>query len=103
MRPPMLHTAYKVDKVRNKYGDYEGSTENALPCHFREITALIDGLADNIQSDALAWFMPDSGIVKGDVISFESTLYKVERLTKARRLRSTNVEFIKTELMRYKS
>lgn len=103
MKPPMLHTAYKVTKVRNKYGDYEGNDQTALPCHFREITALIDGLADTIQSDALAWFEPESGVVKGDVISFEDTLYKVERLTKARKLRSTNVEFIKTELMRYKS
>ena len=103
MKPPMLHTAYKLTKTRNKYGDYEGSSQTPLVCHFREITSLIDGLADTIQSDAMAWFEPDSGIVKGDVISFEDVLYKVERLTKARKLRSTNVEFIKTDLMRYKS
>lgn len=100
----MLHTAYKVTKARGKYGDYNGSNQTALPCHFREITALQDvGISDTIQSDAMAWFEADSGVLKGDVIKFEDTLYKVERLTNARRLRNTQVLFIKTELNRYKN
>lgn len=99
----MLQTAYKVTKTRNEYGDYEGTDKTAIYCKFREITRLVDGLADTVESDAMAWFEPDSGVIKGDVIEYENTLYKVEKLTNARTLRSTQVLFIKTELNRYKN
>jgi len=102
LKPPMLHTAYKLTTTRNKYGDYVSSDETELNCHFREITELQHNeLADGVQSDAMAWFEPDSGIERGDVIKFESVYYKVERLTQARRLRSTAVQFIKVSLMKY--
>lgn len=100
--PPMFHTAYKVTSSRNAYGDYIASGETSLKCHFRVINGLVAG--DNneeIQSDAMAWFEPDSGVVKGDIIKFEGTHYRVERLTEARRLRNPAILFIKCELLKY--
>lgn len=100
--PPMFHTAYKVTSSRNAYGDYTSSGETTLKCHFRVINGLVTGGAnEEIQSDALAWFEPDSGVVKGDIIKFEGTHYRVERLTEARRLRNTSILFIKTDLLKY--
>ena len=100
--PPMFHTAYKVTSSRNAYGDYTASGETSLKCHFRVINTLVTS-TDNeqVQSDAMAWFEPDSGVVKGDIIKFEGTHYRVERLTEARRLRNPSILFIKTELLKY--
>lgn len=101
MKPPMLHTAYKVDMSRNAYGDFIASGDTALRCHFREISTQIIDNNEVIESDAMAWFEPDSGIEKNDIIKFDSVFWQVERLTKARRLRQPAVQFIKVELRRY--
>jgi hypothetical protein len=98
----MLHTAYKVTTSRNAYGDYLPSTHTELKCHFRYITEQVtDSSNETIQSDAMAWFEPDSGIDRKDVIKYENQFFRVERVIKARKLRSTEVQFIKVELLKY--
>jgi len=101
MKPPMLHTAYKVTMTSNAYGDRIAGAETALKCHFRHITQHIFESNEVVESDAMAWFEPDSGIARGNIIKFEGEHFEVERVIKARRLRSTNVLFIKTELRKY--
>ena len=102
MKPPMLHTVYKVTKTRNAYGDYTASGETALKAHVRIINDLqTTSMNEQINSDALMWFEPDSGVVKGDILKFDGTHYRVERLTEARRLRNPTVQFIKCELLKY--
>ena len=101
MKPPMLHTAYKVTTTRNAYGDYIPSGEVALSCHFRYINEQVTSTNDEtIQSDAMAWFEPDSGVDRKDIIKFEGEHFRVERVIKARRLRETAVQFIKVELLK---
>lgn len=97
----MLHTAYKVTTTRNAYGDFIPSGETALPCHFRYITEQVTAGNETIQADAMAWFKADSGIDRKDIIKFENEYFRVERVTKARRLRETNVQFIKVDLLKY--
>lgn len=102
MRPPMLHTAYKVTTTRDAYGSYTASAETALPCHFRYITQQItDTNSETINSDAMAWFMPNSGIDRKDIVKIDGQHFRVERVTKARRLRDPAVQFIKVELLKY--
>ena len=102
MKPPMRHTAYKVATTRNAYGDYIAGAKTAIICHFREITDLVTSTSNEaINCDAMAWFEADSGIIKGDILIIESQGYKVEKLIKARRLHSVEVQFIKTELTKY--
>lgn len=102
MKPPMLHTAYKLTTSRNAYGDFVASGETALKCHFRYITMQVsDSNNETIESDAMAWFEPDSGIDRKDIIKIDGEHFRVERVTKARRLRNPNVMFIKTELLKY--
>lgn len=104
MKPPMHNTAYKVTTTRNAYGDYVSSTETELACHFREITYQVTNQSNEvIDADAMAWFEPDSGVVKGDILKIEDTYWRVERVTNARRLRNPEVQFIKTELLKYGS
>lgn len=102
MKPPMLHTAYKVTTTRNAYGDFIPGAETELVCHFRDITQTSTNVSNEVvDSDAMAWFEPDSGVEKQDIIRINGTLYRVERVTKARRLRNPNVLFIKTDLLKY--
>lgn len=98
----MMNTAYKVTTTRNSYGDYVTGAEVTLPCHFRYITSQITGDSnETIQSDAMAWFEPDSGIVKENILRIDGEYFRVERVTKARRLRNPTVLFIKTDLLKY--
>lgn len=98
----MSFTAYKVTNTRNAYGDYVASGTTALKCHFRYITEQVTSTNnETIQSDAMAWFEPDSGVNRGDIIKFDGEHFRVERVTRARKLRDKNVHFIKVELLKY--
>jgi hypothetical protein len=102
MIPPLLHTAHKVTYSRNKYGDFTASGETALACHFRYITQQVTSTNnETVQSDAMAWFEPDSGIDRNNIIKYEGEHFKVERVIKARTLYDKNVQFIKVELAKY--
>lgn len=102
MRPPMLHTAYKVTKTRNAYGDLIAAGETAHQCHFKYNTQQVtDTNSEQVQSDALAWFRPDSGIERMDILKIYGEHWLVEKVIKARRLRDPDVQFIKVELMKY--
>lgn len=98
----MYNTAYKVTTTRNSYGDYTASGSTALPCHFRDITQVgsNDG-NEQFDCDAMAWFEPDSGIAKNDILQIDGSHYQVDRVVRARKLRSKEVQFIKTELNSY--
>lgn len=98
----MFQTAYKVTTTRNAYGDYVASGEVALKCHFRYITEQVtDSDNETIQSDAMAWFEPDSGVDRKDILKIDGEHFRVERVIKARKLRDPNVQFIKVELLKY--
>ena len=102
MKPPMNFTAYKVTTSRDAYGSFTASGETALKCHFRYITEQVTSSNnETIQSDAMAWFEPDSGVDRKDIIKFDGEHFRVERVIKARRLRDPNVQFIKVELLKY--
>jgi len=102
MKPPMLHIAYKVTTTRDAYGSYTATGSTALPCHFRSINAQVTGTSNEVvQSDAMAWFEPDSGVGLKDIMMIDGDHYRVERVTQARRLRSSPVLFLKCDLVRY--
>jgi hypothetical protein len=102
MKPPMLHTAYKYTYTRDKYGDYVATTSNAIPCHFRYIVEQnTDTNNETTQSDATAWFDGSENINKKDILLIDNEGFRVERVTKARRLRNTTVLFLKCDLQRY--
>lgn len=99
--PPMVHTAYKITTTTNDYGDRIAGAQVAIKCHFRHITQHVYENNETVQCDAMAWFEPDSGIVRNTLIKFEGEHFRVEKVIKARRLHNPNVVFIKTELLKY--
>lgn len=101
MKPPMLHTAYKVTTTRDAYGSFVASTTTILKCHVRYIINQISDNNEVIQSDLMVWFEPDSGVVLKDIVKIDGEHYRIERITKARRLRDTTVQFLKCDLLKY--
>ena len=102
MKPPMLHTAYKIVSTRNAYGDFLPTSEIELACHFREITQVSTNSSTEVyDSDAVAWLEADSGVEKQDILKINGVFFRVERVIKARKLRSPVVQFIKVDLLKY--
>ncbi len=98
----MLHTAYKVNYTRNEYGDYIATSSTEIKCHFRYINEVITNTTNEmIQSDAMAWFEPDSGLGINDLVLVDGNHYRIEKLIKARKLRNSDVQFLKASLSRY--
>jgi len=102
MKPPLNQTAYLQTVTRNAYGDFSTNDETELACHFREINeTVILGQNEQVQSDAMAWFSPDSEVDKGSIIKVYDEFYRVERVIKARTLNSSAIQFIKCYLIKY--
>lgn len=102
MKPPMLHTAQKIAYTRNAYGDYVATTSTPIKCHFRFVNENISTNSnETVQSDAMAWFESDSGIVRESIVLIDGDHYRVEKVIKARKLRNPTVQFIKCYLLHY--
>jgi len=102
MKPPMLYTAYKLAYTRNSYGDYVTAAETELVCHYRYIINHISDTNNEIeQSDAMAWFEPNSGVELKDIIRIEDNHFRVEKITEGKTFRTNNVQFLKVELQTY--
>lgn len=102
MKPPMNQVAYLQTVSRNAYGDFSTDDETSLSCHFREINeTVILGQNEQTQSDAMAWFNPNSGVDKGSIIKITDEFYRVERVIKARTLHSSAIQFIKCYLIKH--
>ncbi len=88
-----------VSPTRNEYGDYQDTASTVLKCRFREISTMRRTMNQEISdADAQIWFTSSSGVHVGNIILFDGTYYQIERLTKARRLGETEVQFIKCDL-----
>jgi hypothetical protein len=102
MNPPMTHTAGLITNSRNAYGDYTASGTTNIACHFREINEVITNSNNEaVQSDAIAWFEPASGVTRESLLLINSEYYRVVKIVKARRLRSPAVLFVKAYLRHY--
>jgi hypothetical protein len=106
MMPPLLQSCTKISTTTNEYGDivYSGSGNAVISCRFRHITDLELGEQnrDTENADAMLWTAADSGLDIGSVILFESEYWRVKDLIKARKLHSSDVNFLKMTLERQK-
>jgi hypothetical protein len=102
MKPPMNHVGYKVNFTKNAYGDYTATSSTQLNCHFRYVNEVISASPnETIMSDAMAWFNPSDSINEQDIVMIDGNHYRVEKVIRARKLRSTTVVFTKCYLLRY--
>lgn len=95
----LVQTCEKVIPTRSRYGDYILNTVATLSCRFRFIVTERRASHQEVQNaDAMVWFAPDTSIAIGDLLRFDGQYYQVERLNKARKLGSTQVEFLKCDV-----
>ena len=96
----LVQTCQKVSTTQDAYGDHFRSLSNVtLSCRFRDITMVRRGTHEETNdSDAMMWFAPDAEIERGTIILFEEKYYQIERITKARRLGETTVQFLKCDV-----
>lgn len=95
-------TASLITTSINKYGDQVLVSTKDIQCRFRWITELQNpGNREELSSDALLWADSDQSIAEGTIIKVDDTYFRVNRVTKARRLRGDQVYFIKCLLDKY--
>lgn len=100
----LVDTVTKVTASRNEGGDFVYGATASIPCRFREINDITRGVdgREELDADAMVHVSSDSGVEVGDILAYGSDYYRVDVITKARRLGSTNVEFIKCLLVRHR-
>lgn len=99
--PPLLHNITKINTTTDEYGGFVEGDSVAYKCHFREISNYdITNNPQLAQSDALCWLEADASVAERDVLVYNSDYYRVEKITKARRLRNPAVVFLKCELQK---
>lgn len=108
MKPNMTQTIVKVSASYNRFGDldFDNTGQNEyLIGKFRYITQLqiTTQNREQVTADAMAWFNPDSGVVRGDVLHYDGEYFRVEKVVKARDLDSEAVHFIKCYLVKDKA
>ncbi len=95
----------KISVHRNVYGDItaDGGSSTQVGCRFRVITNTTNSSShEEVHSEeAMAWFAPNSGIVRGDILLYEGQTWKVQKVNEARRLGETDIQFLKCWLQAY--
>lgn len=98
----MLQTFSLITTSRDAYGDQVESSSAEYACKFREITETDRyGNREDMRGDAMLWVEPSTPLEVGSIVEVENQKFRVERLTKARRMRSESVLFIKCLLEKY--
>jgi len=97
--PSMPQTCELVTTIRNQWAGYKQQSRTSLPCRWRQIPTQYGGqYGEERDSDALVHLHFDAPVSIGSILVYENIFYEVERLTEARRLGETNVQFLKCEV-----
>lgn len=85
-----------VETTRNDFGDEVQDTIETLKCRWRDITLLRRGShQDSSDADALIHFPAGTAVDRGSILKYKGEYYQVDDITFAKKLGSTQVEFIK--------
>lgn len=88
-----------VETTRDDFGQEISGVTQSLPCRWRDITTVRRGSnMDNSDADSMVWFAPDAPVGRGSILLHDGDHYQVEKITKAKRLGETDVQFIKCEV-----
>lgn len=100
----LVDTITKITTTRNKWGDTVFGSESDINCRFREITDFnrSSNNREEVDADAMIWFAGNHSVALGDIYEYDGQRYRVDKITKARRGKQTNVEFIKCEVIKHR-
>lgn len=97
--------SYLVDQCEligttvDDFGQQISGATQTLPCRWRDITTVRRGAnMDNSDADSMVWLKADAPVGRGSILLYDGDHYQVEKITKAKRLGETQVQFIKCEV-----
>lgn len=89
-------TAYKVEYTHNNFGEKVESSSAERKIWFREITNIDrQNKMEVATSDAMFRDTGDSGWAENDILKVDTQYYRITKITYAKKLGSTKVEFVK--------
>lgn len=92
----LTQECYLVSDTYNEYGEQEFTTSELIKCRFREISQINKFTnREEITADGMFWFEADESVIEGSIVKFESAYYRIEKITKARKLKSNTIHFLK--------
>ena len=95
----LVQTCEIVSPSRNAFGDYVNGSTVTESCRFREVSSIRRTTnSEQNDTDAMIWLGAATTAENGSIILFDSVYYQVERITKARKLGKSTIEFIKADL-----
>ena len=97
-------TQYTV--TRNRYGDLILATVGSLLCLYRNIDKLQRGtnFREEMQIQGEFWFDPTASVKIGDVIGYNSQLFRIEDVVTAKSLLTSNqVQFFRCAVSVYRA
>jgi hypothetical protein len=92
----LTQTCTIIETSLNRFGDYVEQDGAQYRCRFRDITDISE-LPNNetTGSQAILWLDANAPVQRGTIVKIENEYFRIDRITKARKLTSSNVEFIK--------
>lgn len=97
----LVQSCQIITPTINEFGGYDTNSSVTESCRFREIPTVRTGSYAQISdADSMLWLGASSSVTEDKLILFDSKYYRIEKLTKARRLGETSIQFIKCELTR---
>lgn len=95
----LVDTCQLVTVTRTKYGDYKKSLSADEPCRYRPINSFQRVTFQEVKdADAMFWFRPNSTVTVGSILYYGGIYYQVERMTLAKRLGETTIQFKKCDV-----
>lgn len=86
----------------DEFGDIVLDSIESLACRFRYIQAVErQANREGLTSDAMLWLEPGANVEEGDVVYFEGEYFRIQQVTKARKMAGSTVQFLKCLLESY--
>lgn len=100
----LIQDAYIVNTTTDKHGDQKQSSLTAIKCKFRYNTIMDKNVyREGLDaSDAIVWLADDVSVSEGTIIKIDSDYWRVDRLIKAKNMKSTDVQFNKAFVNKHK-
>lgn len=99
----LTQTGYLIPTTRNAHGDQIAGTPIVVIGKFRYVTGIERG--QNIEAldgiDAIIWLSSDVNAGEGSILQFDDKYWRIDRLTKARKISGDTVEFLKAYVKKH--
>ena len=95
----LVQTCELITTSIDDFGQRIYASAATLNCRWRDIPSVQrDSHHESSSADSMVWFAADEVVTKGSILRFDGNYYEVERITKARKLGGTAIQFLKCDV-----